>query len=34
MTLPGAIALMNLLFVFGILLVFVLPETKGRPLPE
>jgi MFS family permease len=34
MTLPGAIALMNLLFVLGILLVFVLPETKGRPLPE
>jgi MFS family permease len=34
MTLPGAISLMNLLFVLGILLVFVLPETKGRPLPE
>ena len=34
MTLPEVVALMNLLFVFGILLAFVLPETKGRPLPE
>jgi MFS family permease len=34
MSLPWAVALMNLLFVGGILLVFVLPETKGRGLPE
>ncbi len=33
-TTTGAIALMSLLYIFGILLVFVLPETKGRPLPE
>jgi MFS family permease len=34
MSLPWAITLLNLLFVGGILLVFVLPETKGRGLPE
>ncbi len=33
-SLPWAITLMNLLFVGGILLVFVLPETKGQPLPK
>jgi MFS family permease len=34
MSLPWAITLMNLLFVLGIALVFALPETKDRPLPE
>lgn len=33
-TLPWAITLMNLLFVVGIGVVLLLPETKGQPLPE
>jgi MFS family permease len=38
-SLPGvnlhlAITLMNLLFLFGIGVVLLLPETKDRPLPE
>lgn len=38
-TVPGidlrlAITLMNLLFVVGIGVVLLLPETKGQPLPE
>ena len=37
--LPGmdlrlAVTLLSLLFLPGILLVYLLPETKGRPLPE
>jgi MFS family permease len=38
-SLPGmdlrlAVTLLGLLFLPGILIVFFLPETKGRPLPE
>jgi MFS family permease len=32
--LPHAVALLSTLFLLGILLVWILPETKGRPLPE
>lgn len=32
--LPLAITLLSLLFLPGILLIYLLPETKGQPLPE
>jgi MFS family permease len=32
--LPHAVALLSGLFLLGILLVLLLPETKGQPLPE
>jgi len=34
MNLQSAITLMSLLFVIGIIVVFFLPETKDKPLPE
>jgi MFS family permease len=34
MELRNAISLMSLLFVFGLVFIYFLPETKGQPLPE
>ncbi len=38
-SLPGvdfrlAVSLLGLVFVFGLVIVYLLPETKGKPLPE
>jgi hypothetical protein len=32
--LRAAVSILGLLFLFGLVLIVFLPETKGRPLPE
>ncbi len=34
MDLPSAISLLALLFLLGVLVLWGLPETKDKPLPE
>ncbi len=34
MDLRHAVSLLSLMFLFGVIILFFLPETKGKPLPE